>query len=33
MKPVESRPSRQRGWAIRVARKGMLWRMPSMAKA
>ena len=33
MKAVESRPSRQRGCAISAARKGMLWRMPSIVKA
>ena len=33
MKPVERLPERQRGCAIRAARNGMLWRMPSMAKA
>src|SRR2546421_307936 len=33
MKPVESFPARQRGCAISAARKGMLWRMPSIAKA
>ena len=32
MKPVESRPSRQRGWRISAARKGMLCWMPSMTK-
>ena len=33
MKPVESLPARQRGFAIKAARNGMLWRMPSIAKA
>ena len=33
MKPVESLPARQRGCAISAVRNGMLWRMPSIAKA
>ena len=33
MKPVESLPARQRGCCISAERNGMLWRMPSMAKA
>ena len=33
MKPVDSLPERQRGWCINADRKGMLWRMPSIAKA
>jgi hypothetical protein len=33
MKPVESLAERQRGCAIRAVRNGMLWRMPSIAKA
>ena len=32
MKPVDSRPSRQRGCCISVDRNGMLCRMPSMTK-